>query len=286
MSNNFYERIWMARREESTKFFGHHISYYDTNKNGLPSAAFKKRRGNCINPSIKYTEGVVDNVPLEGFCVHSIYQDMATVSDPRGYFFEIRTENLFCIIKNSVVENGVIKNKCLWLFSNNRPILTLDGSVEHVKAMERFNRSSEDLVHISKLKVGDIYTEVDPSSSGKTEYIFLGRCKCEFELSVRKGMREVKKDTKWAYMIATNTDAKKSWYTYRSSSKKVLLTGSNTEISYLQDLRDNVRYISAPQRIVNPFKNKVRDSDKSRYGRSFLYVSSSLKDIEWKSPGN
>lgn len=67
---------------------------------------------------------IFDNTPMSGFEIIDTVNryrgnKLFKVKDPRGYVFEVTVASLFEIISNGIIENGVIKNPCIWKSNKN-----------------------------------------------------------------------------------------------------------------------------------------------------------------------
>lgn len=69
----------------------------------------------------KYQPVILENVPLNGFIIlksvnrYSTSNKVWRILDPRGIEFEISTKCLEDIILNTVIVDGLIKDKCIWV---------------------------------------------------------------------------------------------------------------------------------------------------------------------------
>jgi hypothetical protein len=66
-----------------------------------------------------YAPRVWDNEPLEGFKIIDTVNryrgnKLFKVMDPRGLIFEVTVKSLFAIISEGTIEQGVIKEACVW----------------------------------------------------------------------------------------------------------------------------------------------------------------------------
>lgn len=71
-----------------------------------------------------YTPRIWENEPLSGFMIIDTVNryrgnKLFKVMDPRGLVFEVTVASLFQIIQDGTIENGEIKNACVWKANKN-----------------------------------------------------------------------------------------------------------------------------------------------------------------------
>jgi len=73
---------------------------------------------------LEYAPRIWENEPLTGFMIVDTVNryrgnKLFKVLDPRGIQFEVTVASLFEIIQHGTIENGVIKNPCVWKANKN-----------------------------------------------------------------------------------------------------------------------------------------------------------------------
>lgn len=73
---------------------------------------------------LEYAPRIWENEPLAGFMIVDTVNryrgnKLFKVLDPRGIQFEVTVASLFEIIQHGTIENGVIKNACVWKANKN-----------------------------------------------------------------------------------------------------------------------------------------------------------------------
>jgi hypothetical protein len=108
---------------------------------------------------------IIDNTPREGFKItDSVKRQywgggnvVFRVEDPAGFELEIQSQNLMMLLLSTVVENGVIKGKCVWGRDGATNVLLHETSNEYQDAFKK----AESLKPIKKAsingwKAGDV----------------------------------------------------------------------------------------------------------------------------------
>ena len=93
------------------------------------------------------------------------------VQDPRGFTLEITVSNLIDLLGTTVIENGVMKNKCVWGFDRSPVLLDVDG--EDYKKHEAFASKTLEYLKARELVVGKTY--VYTSRKKEMLYMYFGR---------------------------------------------------------------------------------------------------------------
>lgn len=96
----------------------------------------------------KIEPNIIDNELLDGFRLDRHIKRygwnggnvVVRVEDPRGFELEISVANLCKILENNTVENGVIKNRCIWGRDGARNILLAENSEPYLAAIENTRR--------------------------------------------------------------------------------------------------------------------------------------------------
>lgn len=82
------------------------------------------------------------------------YYGTCTVDDPRGFRYDISLDNLVGVLKTATVENGAIKEKCIWGRNGREDILLVEGSPQYASAVKETGRVDKK-ASIKDLKAGD-----------------------------------------------------------------------------------------------------------------------------------
>lgn len=127
---------------------------------------------------------IVKNEPVDGFEIAKSVRRYGwngggnvkwRITDPRGFDLEISSENFASIIDCSVIENGVIKGKCVWGREGKDNILLPENSEPYKKAYNRTKMIAEKL-SLNDIKRGDVVTLVTKhGDAGYRDARYLGR---------------------------------------------------------------------------------------------------------------
>lgn len=138
-------------------------------------AAFEKRKSTItewVNSRSRYYRRycklvpkepiIVDNIPQEGFRIakdiRRVYWGGGNVvwriEDPRGFELEISSSNLARIIDCSIIENGIIRDACVWGRDGAKNILLPISSEPYKQAFENTKRIAKK-VNLKDVNIGD-----------------------------------------------------------------------------------------------------------------------------------
>lgn len=111
-------------------------------------------------------EGIMQsNKPLNGFAVSNIvfrrsgWGDDKTIwqiTDPRGFDFQISSNNMANILSTCTIINGIIQENCVIGISNKNVVLLPVNSEPYLEAIGATDIRNKPLIPMSELKKGDI----------------------------------------------------------------------------------------------------------------------------------
>lgn len=213
---NIHKQLWVVkavnRKVEDSEFLLAYMTHREYTKDKEETAAFTKRKSTGTHWAAyrKWSqelrkheatkEGEIlefDNFPASGFRIvgsvsrWSTSNKLIQVEDPRGFVVEIPTGNLTTLLKHTTVEEGEIKEECIWGKEGNNHILLSINSNIYQKSYNQTQQNKEK-VSLTKLKIGQtVKFNVEDK-----EYIYLGRGKAVWKVCKKESQTTT---TGWYY---------------------------------------------------------------------------------------
>lgn len=275
-----YDKLWYITddtREDNLSY----MCQYETTKSGEVAPNVKKMQEtgrSWIREGDK--EGVViDNVPTKNIYVGSSVSRWSTsnklfrVTDPRGFTIEIPTDNLATLLHHTTVVKGYVQEECVWGKDGNNHILLPINSEPYRLSKEKQAVLDNELIPVKDLNVGDWVKFFEDDK----DYYFLGRVKITWKLvgyerrywgSYSERKQEIKEitdfyeveDKQYTNIFLRFSEWKGEQYIYASTptNPKIVEIIRNEVVDV--DIK-GVGSLSAPDRVINRFYEKVGDMD-------------------------
>jgi hypothetical protein len=131
------------------------------------------RRGNNDPVPPNWKPPVLKNESISGFKISGFQSRCSTdnkvveVQDPRGFTLEIPVANLIELLATTTVENGVVKDKCVWGFDRSPVLLDING--EPYKKHEALANRTISFVKAREMVAGKTYAH----TRRKEELLFM-----------------------------------------------------------------------------------------------------------------
>ena len=146
-------------------------------------SAFLKRKStvdhwsNSNRSKEKIEPKILDNELLDGYRIDRHIKRygwnssnvVVRVEDPRGFEAEISVANLCKILENNTIENGLIKNRCIWGRDGSQNILLAENSQPYLDAIQNTARQKK-TVSVKDVRPGNTIL----LKNGKT-VLYLGK---------------------------------------------------------------------------------------------------------------
>ena len=125
---------------------------------------------------------IVVNEPREGFEIAKSVRRYGyrgpgnvlwRITDPAGYDLEISSENFASIVDHCVLEQGVIKGRCVWGRDGSKNVLLPEGSEPYDKAL-KFTKQKKNSVSLKDVKLGDTVEILNKGMIG-IPFTYLGK---------------------------------------------------------------------------------------------------------------
>ena len=125
---------------------------------------------------------VVVNEPREGFEIAKSVRRYGyrgpgnvlwRITDPAGYDLEISSENFASIVDHCVLEQGVIKGRCVWGRDGSKNVLLPEGSEPYDQAL-KFTKQKKNSVSLKDVKLGDTVEILNKGMIG-VPFTYLGK---------------------------------------------------------------------------------------------------------------
>lgn len=124
---------------------------------------------------------ILENNPIDGFIINKkvggdswsywTRQTYIRVYDSRGFYFEITIENLSYIIQNTIIENGIIKEKLIYGWDGTKLLLIPTNSLDYKEIYNFSNNLNENKkISAKNLIIGATYL-----SKFNEKLIYLGK---------------------------------------------------------------------------------------------------------------
>lgn len=275
-----YDKLWYITddtREDNLSY----MCQYETTKSGEVAPNVKKMQEtgrSWIREGDK--EGVViDNVPTKNIYVGSSVSRWSTsnklfrVTDPRGFTIEIPTDNLATLLHHTTVVKGYVQEGCVWGKDGSNHILLPINSEPYKLSKEKQAVLDNELIPVKDLNVGDWVKFFEDDK----DYYFLGRVKITWKLvgyerrywgSYSERKQEIKEitdfyeveDKQYTNIFLRFSEWKGEQYIYASTptNPKIVEIIRNEVVDV--DIK-GVGSLSAPDRVINRFYEKVGDMD-------------------------
>lgn len=275
-----YDKLWYITddtREDNLSY----MCQYETTKSGEIAPNVKKMQEtgrSWIREGDK--EGVViDNVPTKNIYVGSSVSRWSTsnklfrVTDPRGFTIEIPTDNLATLLHHTTVVKGYVQEGCVWGKDGSNHILLPINSEPYKLSKEKQAVLDNELIPVKDLNVGDWVKFFEDDK----DYYFLGRVKITWKLvgyerrywgSYSERKQEIKEitdfyeveDKQYTNIFLRFSEWKGEQYIYASTptNPKIVEIIRNEVVDV--DIK-GVGSLSAPDRVINRFYEKVGDMD-------------------------
>ena len=209
---NIHKQLWVVkgvnRKVEDSEFLLAYMTHREYTKDKEETVAFTKRKstGTLWATYRKWSRELrkheatkegntleFDNSPASGFRIvgsvsrWSTSNKLIRVEDPRGFVVEIPTGNLTTLLKHTTVEEGEIKEECVWGKEGNNHILLSINSDIYQKSYNQTQQNKEK-VSLTKLKIGQtVKFNVEDE-----EYIYLGRGKAVWKVCKKESQTTTK----------------------------------------------------------------------------------------------
>lgn len=270
-----HDKLWYIINEKGENNNLAYMTYYEDN------SAFLNRKATGINWALrKYVSGddlvdnkdgvIIDNKPNSNFKVSGLGTRWSTsnklirITDPRGFTVEIPTGNLVTLLQHTTIENGIIKEECIWGKENKNHILLSVNSEPYTETLEKMNLMENELLTAKDLTRGDFLKLVNSDGSDTYkfyDYYYDGYVKLTWK-NTRTG-EEVK--DKWQHLFLqwyNDKDKDSIWFTTPAVPRIIsVLKNEIMEIDY-----NKVGSYQIPTRVKNKFKEGTKHQEKSGHG--------------------
>lgn len=207
-----YPQLWVAKHASRGELS--YLTYYEDN------AAFRTRQKTGRKWSKEGDETILENAPLTGFKLGKTVTRWSTNSsyfrilDPRGYEVEINTGNLEMLLRDTVIDHGVIQDECVWGREDGSNVLLTINSQPFKDSIDMGEVAANGPISAKSLKPGDKVRFI----TGK-EMVYVGRFK--LTVSLIRWDQRVEQDLPAMHFYRNQWGDKESQYCYESPSGKI-----------------------------------------------------------------
>lgn len=200
---NKTDYTWKGTKHLKNEFMFSFVTYKENNKI-KKECSWNNWRDEKIHPR------EFKNEPLSGYLISDNTKrstdwfgsgrSMWRITDPRGFVFEITSENLNAIIDHCVISHGKIDQKCILTWDSGSMALVTENSDLYQEAISNTQRTQE-RVYLKDINLGDV-VQLETGETGE----FFGNQNCLFkgDMKFRKRCFIYDKKKKKYYIKATH----------------------------------------------------------------------------------
>jgi hypothetical protein len=163
------------------------------------------------------------------------------VRDPRGFTLEINASTMVSLMKDNIINHGVVQLPCIWGYAHSPMLVSFGGKTYQEFLDAKTKKEALVKVTVKGLEVGKTY--LSTSFGSETPYVFLGRANVKVNLNIGRGGYSSTKEDRSAnnlFLFGRKAKYRNGWdYVLKKSLPKLYQTADQCKVT-VKELRQDM----------------------------------------------